>query len=253
MNWKPPHDLVSCKEIIFVNPYSAKKKSIQRSAPWQKITENLNSVKDPCFIVEKRSVQDHIAILIQRFKKQQAQELRESGTTPQHTELDAAIEQIIAIEESSDTEQQERNDENRGKVEADRKKEEDMHQKVLETMGKTQPERGRAEKMVLEASEYLKERAQQDQALKQEELELKKQENERLQNIQTQQNQMFKVMMDQQQQVQKQEKDDVKNFLNLARPATAPTEASSGYAEFVVDATANSNSGYDGFIRETCP
>ena len=28
--------------------------------------------------------------------------------------------------------------------------------------------------------------------------------------------------------------------LNLARPATAPTEASSGYAEFVVDATANS-------------
>ena len=218
-----------------------------------KITENLNSVKDPCFIVEKRSVQDHIAILIQRFKKQQAQELRESGTTPQHTELDAAIEKIIAIEESSDTEQQEMNDENRGKVEADRKKEEDMHQKALETMGKTQPERGRAEKMVLEASEYLKERAQQDQALKQEELELKKQENERLQNIQTQQNQMFKVMMDQQQQVQKQEKDDVKNFLNLARPATAPTEASSGYAEFVVDTTANSNSGYDGFIRETCP
>ena len=83
------------------------------------------------------------------------------------------------------------------------------------------------------ALEYLKERAQQDQALKQEELELKKQENERLQNIQTQQIQMFKVMMDQQQQVQKQEKDDVKNFLNLARPATAPTEASSGYAELM--------------------
>ena len=79
----------------------------------------------------------------------------------------------------------------------------------------------------------------------------KKQENERLQNIETQQIQMFKVMLDQQQQVQRQEKDDVKNFLNLARPATAPTEASSGYAEFVVDATANSNSGYDGFIRET--
>ena len=83
------------------------------------------------------------------------------------------------------------------------------------------------------ALEYLKERAQQDQALNQEELELKKQENERLKNIQTQQIQMFKVMFDQQQQVQKQEKDDVKNFLNLARPATAPTEASSGYAELM--------------------
>ena len=39
--------------------------------------------------------------------------------------------------------------------------------------------------MVLGALEYLKERAQQDQALKEEELELKKQQNERLQNIQT--------------------------------------------------------------------
>ena len=127
MNWTPTDDLALCKEIIFVNPYSAKNKSIQRSALWQKIAENLNSVKDPCFIVEKRSVWDHIDILIQRFKRQQAQELRESGTSYQHTELDAAIEQIIVIEESSDTEQQEMNDENGGKVEADRKKAEDMH------------------------------------------------------------------------------------------------------------------------------
>jgi len=36
--------------------------------------------------------------------------------------LDAAIDQIIAMEESSDTDQQEMNDENRGKVEADTKK-----------------------------------------------------------------------------------------------------------------------------------
>ena len=240
---------------------SAKKKSIQRSELWQKIAENLNSVKDPCFIVEKRLVRDHIAILIQRFKRQQAQELRERGMSHQHTELDAAIEQIIVIEESCDTEQQEMNDENGGKMEADRKKAEDMHQKALETMrkhtrnseeGSTCTRAKKSRKNGPGALEYLKERAQEDQALNQE-LELKKQENERLQNIQTQQIQMFKVMFDQQQQVQKQEKDDVKNFLNLARSATAPTEASSGYAEFVVDATANSNSGYDGFIRETCP
>ena len=103
-----------------------KKTSIQRSALWQKIAKNLNSVKDSCFIVERD--QSGITLL---------QELRESGTTPQHNELDAAIEQIIVMGESSDTEQQEMNDENRGKVKADRKKAEDMRQKVLETMGKT--------------------------------------------------------------------------------------------------------------------
>ena len=50
--------------------------------------------------------------------------------------------------------------------------------------------------------------------------------------------------------MQNQEK-NVKNFQNLTGPATAPTEASSGYVEFVVDATANSISGYDGIIRQT--
>ena len=137
MNWTPLHDLVLCEEIIFANPCGAKKKSIQRSALWQKIAENPNSAEDRCFIVEKRSDRDHIAILIQRFKRQHAQELRESGMTPQHTELDTSLEQIIAMEESSDTEQQEMNDENRGKVEADRKKAEDMRQKALQKMGKT--------------------------------------------------------------------------------------------------------------------
>ena len=35
------HDLVLCKEVVFVNPYSAKKKSLQRSALWQDISDNL--------------------------------------------------------------------------------------------------------------------------------------------------------------------------------------------------------------------
>ena len=59
-----------------------KKKSGQRSALWQKIADNLNEAKDPHFTVEKRSVRDHIGNLVQRFKRQPAQELRESGNHP---------------------------------------------------------------------------------------------------------------------------------------------------------------------------
>ena len=66
--------------------------------------------------MEKRSVRDHIGILIQRFKRKGASELRESGTKPERTELDDAIEQIIAMEESADTEQQEINDERKEKL-----------------------------------------------------------------------------------------------------------------------------------------
>jgi len=200
---------------IFVNPYSARKKSVQRSALWQKIADNLNSVKDPCFIVDKRAVRDHIGILVQRFKRQEAQELKESGTTPEHTELDAAIEQIIAMEESADTELQEAGDENKEKLEADRKNAEDVRKKAMETMGKTikrKSEEGsskarKTRRSGSEAVEYLKEKADEDLKLKSKELELKRQEKEQLQAIQTQQTQMFKVMIEQQQEQQKQEKE----------------------------------------------
>ena len=110
MSWTSKHDLILCKEIICVNPYSAKKKCVQHSAISQQIAENVNSIQSPRFIVDKRSVRDHIGILVQRFKRKESSELRESGTTPEHIELDDAIEQIIVMEESADTEQQEIDD-----------------------------------------------------------------------------------------------------------------------------------------------
>ena len=91
MNWTEEHDVVFCREIIFVNPFSAKKKSVQRSALWQRVADTLNSIKDPAFFVDKRSVQDHIGVLVQRFKRKEAKELKESGISPTKTELDEAI------------------------------------------------------------------------------------------------------------------------------------------------------------------
>ena len=120
-----------------------KKKFVQRSALWQKIADNLNSVKDPHFIVDKRAVRDHIGILIQRFKRQEAQELKERGITPERTKLDAAVEQIIAIEESADTKLQEAIDESKEKLEADRRKAEDMREKAMETIKNSKAEIGR--------------------------------------------------------------------------------------------------------------
>jgi len=96
---------------------------------WSISKENLNSAQDPPhFILDKRAVCNHIGIRVKRFKRQREQALRESGTTPERTELDAAIEQTIAMEESADSEQQELNDENREKLETDRKKAEDARE-----------------------------------------------------------------------------------------------------------------------------
>ena len=147
MNWTEEHDSVFCREIIFVNPFSAKKKSVQRSALWQKVADTLNSITDPVFYVDKRSVRDHIGILVQRFKRKEAKELKESGTNPTKTEVDVAIEQIIAMEESADEQHDLEDGEKKDKMEGDRLKAEEMRRTAMETMGKTQkrnPRRGRA-------------------------------------------------------------------------------------------------------------
>ena len=122
-----------------MEPYSAN--SVQSGKLWQKIADNLNSVQGPHFSVNKRVVQQHIGILIQRFKRQEALELKESGMSPEHTELDAAVEQIIAVEESGDNELPKTIDEKKEKLEADRRKVVDMQGKAMETIGKTQKQK----------------------------------------------------------------------------------------------------------------
>ena len=78
MNWTEEHDSIFCREIIFVNPFSVKKKSVQRSALWQKVADTPNSITDPVFYVDKRSVRDHSGVLVQRQRKEK--KCRRSGS-----------------------------------------------------------------------------------------------------------------------------------------------------------------------------
>ena len=212
MNWTEEHDSVFCREVIFVNPFSAKKKSVQRSALWQKVADTLNSITDPVFYVDKRSVRDHIGVLAPRFKRKEAKELKESGTNPTKTEVDVAIEQIIAMEESADEQHDLEDCEKKDKMEGDRLKAEEMRRTAMETMGKTQKRKSeegqskakKCRRSGSETVEFLKLKAEQDMGVKKQELELRKQEQEQMVEAQNQQRDMFKQMIKPQQEQQKQ-------------------------------------------------
>ena len=143
MNWTEEHNSVFCREIIFVNPFSAKKKSVQRSDLWQKVADTLNSMTDPVFYVDKRSVRDHIGVLIQRFKPKEAKVLKESGTNPTKTEVDVAIEQIIAMEESVDEQHDLEDGDKKDKMEGDRLKAEEMRRTLYGDNGENTEEKVR--------------------------------------------------------------------------------------------------------------
>ena len=85
------------------------------------------------FFVNKRSVRDHIGILVQRFKGKEAKELKESGISPTKTELDEGVEQIIAMEESADEQHDLEDGEKRDKMEGERLKAEEMRRTAMET------------------------------------------------------------------------------------------------------------------------
>jgi hypothetical protein len=57
--------------------------------------------------VDKRSVRDHIAVLINRYKKKMRAEENASGIDPDEpSELDTMVEEIIEFEESAAFDQQ---------------------------------------------------------------------------------------------------------------------------------------------------
>ncbi|CAH3196805.1 unnamed protein product, partial [Porites evermanni] len=69
MFWTHDHEAVLCREVVNVNPYTTKKGSTQRSSMWEKIADTLNKCTVPKFRVDKRSVRDHVGILVYKHKK----------------------------------------------------------------------------------------------------------------------------------------------------------------------------------------
>lgn len=158
---------------------------------------------------DKRSVRDHIGVLVQRFKRKEANELKESGTNPTKTEVDLAIEQIIAMEESADEQHGLKDGEKKEKMEGDRLKAEELRMTAMEIMGKTQERgqrRGTAKQRNAEevGVKFLKLKAEQDIEVKKQGLDLRKQDQEQMLEAQNQRRDMFKQMIKQQQEQQKQ-------------------------------------------------
>ena len=99
MFWSTDHDILFCREILLVNPYRAKKGTNFRSSLWEKIAVSLCQCSTLKFVVDKRSVRDHIAVLINRYKKKMRAEENASGIDPDEpSELDTMVEEIIEME-----------------------------------------------------------------------------------------------------------------------------------------------------------
>ena len=98
MRWTSEHDVVFLREVLVHEPWEQKCGSQERGEVWEKIAESLNGLNTVCelyFKVAERSVRDRYKLLVDNFKKPEQEEAAASGISPEETENDIALAEII--------------------------------------------------------------------------------------------------------------------------------------------------------------
>ena len=113
-----------CREVVNLDPFTSKKGSTQRSGMWEKIAQTLNECTVLRFSVDKRSVRDHIGIVVNKDKRKVRAKEKASGIAPgEPSELENLLDTIIALEAESPelrVEQDEKCENDRAKAEVAR-------------------------------------------------------------------------------------------------------------------------------------
>ena len=123
MFWSNEHDVFLCREVVNLDPFTSKKGSTQRSGMWEKIAQTLSECTVLRFSVDKRSVRDHMGILVNKHKRNARAKEKASGIAPgEPSQLENLLDTIIALEESSEAESPELRVEKNEKCENDRAK-----------------------------------------------------------------------------------------------------------------------------------
>ena len=183
MEWKPECNFLLLQEIIVSEPYQYKVSTRERGKIWEDITERSNAYEAFAHrLGQKRAVRDRYALLSRKHKKKMTEEERASGISPEMSEIDKLLEQIIERFEESDKETGDKGKQAERSKTEDRKKAEEMRKLSMEKLGETLKRKGeedggatpRKRASASETIVYLREKAERDFDLRKEELETRK-------------------------------------------------------------------------------
>ena len=213
MRWNEDHDLLLCREVLFIKPYQYKPGTKESGSSWNLVSEDLNSTQDLIFSTTQKSVRDRFRLLVDKHKKKMRDEEASSGLQFEETELDNLLQNINdemkVYLEKYETLTKEKQTEKQQELQ----KAEEVRDKAMESFSETNkrrntsPEENSFKFKRNNGSEtlcYLKAHCEQNYVLKKEEMELKKAELEiqqQQQHMMQQQQQMLQQQMLQQNKV----------------------------------------------------
>ena len=203
MEWTDEHDVLMLREMVVSDVFSFKKGSVSRGDAWDSIAEKLNQIDSPRFrIKDKRGVRERWVLLRRKFSSKIKEEEAASGVAVEDlTEKEVLIEELIEREDTI------KPDDSRLSVQQknDKDKAEDI-KKATESMGETkkrklsrgttdedQPTNSGRKRCAQPLVDFLRENANAERELRQQELDIKLKEQEK------QQETMQAMMLQQQQ------------------------------------------------------
>ena len=201
--------LVKFEQVISLS--LRRKKTVQRAQVWQRIADTLCSYDTPKFTVSKRAVGDRYGIISSKYRKTLSAEKRASGIEVEQTELEVLLEELIEQEDLSEEE----GNETKRKTEQDKSKAQEIRKTAMENLGETKqkklvngeqddatslPLKNKTRKSGSKVVGYLKEKSEQEAKLREQEIEIKKTQQE----MEGKRYDSLMTMMAQQQQQQQQ-------------------------------------------------
>ena len=176
-----------------------KKGTPERGQLWDSIAGNLNAMDYPKFKVAKWSCRDRWILLCTKYKRWMSKEREATGIDAEVGELDEIIEDLIRKDAAIDSVK-----EGKKKAEADKKAAEEIRIKAMEWFGNTS-KRGREDgeegakkkkrRSGSDAVEFLREKAKLEHSLREEELQLRKDQQSQTLLILQQQQQMNQALL----------------------------------------------------------
>ena len=188
MSWSTEHDVLFGRELLVNNPFQHKAGSRERGQCWDLIAGILNSLDQPKFKVDQRSLRDHLNKLLKEYARRKADEEKASGIEVDVEEIDVLMEDITVLKNESELAAKAESDVRANKAQEEFKAADSVRRQSMETWAETRkrenendiddisPKRKRNNGN--DTINFLREKSQNEMELRKEELDLKRQELE---------------------------------------------------------------------------
>ena len=183
MKWSLKHDTIFGRELLSWELWKYRSDTREQRNCFEEKSKILNNIKEPQFCVSQKSLRDRLKILERDCKARKREAERGSGISPEYREIDQIMEDYLERRDEEEAKQGKESTEDRNKEYQEKASGQEMRERAMERLGQTKKRNGNDEPRKKrhksnETLDYLREEAERECKIRQDELEMKKKQEE---------------------------------------------------------------------------